>query len=125
MQADPASSAAAEFSATAVPELPAKSAADDLRATGVIHPVVVTPALPTKDAGRAWDVLVVNASHTPMARLSPLGRDSRIEPYTSNTSNTFMGHDTSLVPKACMTSHSRYTPSSSHSSMESETHYAR
>lgn len=125
VQADPASGAAAEFSATAVPELPAKSASDDLPATGVIHPAVVTPPLPTEDASRAWDVLEVNASHAPMARLSPMARESRLEPRTCNTSNPSTGCDSSFGSKACMTSHSRCTASSSHSSMESETHHAR
>lgn len=111
--------------ASAIPELPAKSASDDSLATGVMRPAVVTPAIPAKDESRARDVLAVNASHTPMARLSPMACDSRIEPLTCNTSNTSTGHDTSLGSKACMTSHSGYTASSSHSSMESETHRAR
>lgn len=124
VQGAPAGGAAA-FPASAVPELPAKSASDDSLATDVIRPAVVAPALPTKDVSRAWDVLVVNASHTPIACLSPRARESRIEPHTCNTSNTSTEHDTSLGSEACMTSHSRYTPSSSHSSMESETHHAR
>lgn len=115
----------AAFPASAIPELPAKSASDDSLATGVIRPAVVTPALPTKDASRAWDVLVVDASHTPVACISPMARDSRFVPLTCNTSKTSTGHDTSLGSKAWMTSHSRHTPSSSHSSMESETHHAR
>lgn len=121
VQAAPASGTAA-FPASPIPELPAKSASDDSLATDVIHPAVVTPPLPTKDASRVWDVLVVNASDTPMARLSPV---ARIEPLTCNTSNTSTGSDASVGSKACMASHSRITPSSSHSSMESETHHAR
>ncbi len=124
VSAAPAGGTAA-FPASAVPELPAKSASDDSLATGVIRPAVVTPPLPTKDASRAWDVLAVNASHTPVACISPMARDSRFVPLTCNTSNTSTGWDSSVGSKACMTSHSRYTPSSSHSSMESETHHAR
>lgn len=123
VQAAPASGAAA-FRKTDVPELPAKSASDDSLATGVIRPAVVTPPLPTKDASRAWDVLVVNASHTPVACISPMARDSRFVPLTCNTSNTSTGCDSSVGSKACMTSHTRNTASSSHSSMESETHHA-
>lgn len=124
VRAAPASGTAA-LPASPIPELPAKSASDDSLATDVIRPAVVTPPMDTGDATYARDVLVVNASHTAMACLSTLGRDSRIEPRTSNTSNTSTGHDTSLGSKACMTSHSRYTASSAHSSMESETHHAR
>lgn len=124
VEAAPASGTAA-LPASPILELPAKSASDDLPATGVIHPARVTPPLPTKDASRARDLLAVNASHTPKERLSPMARDSRIEPLSGNTSTTSMGHDSSLGSKACMTSHSRYTASSSHSFMESETHQAR
>ncbi len=124
VQAAPASSAAA-FPASPIPELPAKSASDDSPATDVIRPAVVTSPMHTRDVAHARDVLVVNASHTATACLSPLGHDSRIESRTCNTSNTSKGHDTSVGSKACMTSHSRHTPSSSRSSMESETHHAR
>ncbi len=124
VQAAPASGAAASRK-TDVPELPAKSASDDSLATGVIRPAVVTPPLPTKDASRAWDVLVLNASHTPVACISPMARDSRFVPLACNTSNTSTGCDSSVGSKACMTSHTRNTASSSHSSMESETHHAR
>lgn len=124
VQAAPASGAAA-FPASPLPELPAKSASDDSLATDVIRPAVVTPPMRTRDVTHTRDVLVVNASHATMACLSPLGRDSRIEPRTCNTSKTSTGHDTSLGSKAFMTSHSRHTPSSSHPSRESETHNAR
>lgn len=124
VQAAPASGAAA-FRTTDVPELPAKSASDDSLAPGVRRPGVVTPPLPTKDASRAWDVLGVNASHTPMACISPMARDSRFVPLTCNTSNTSTGCDSSVGSKACMPSHTRNTASLSHSSMESETHHAR
>lgn len=123
-QAAPDSGTAA-LPASPIPELPAKSASDDSLATGVIRPAVVTPPMHTRDVTHTRDVLVVNASHATMACLSPLGRDSRIEPLTCNTSSTSTGPDTSLGSKACMTFQSRYTPSSSHSSMESETHHAR
>ena len=125
VQFAPASGAAAGIHASSIPELPAKIASDNSLTTGVIRPAVVTPPMHTRDVTHTRDVLVVNASHATMACLSPLGRDSRIEPRTCNTSKTSTGHDTSLRSKACMTSHSRYTPSSSHSSMESETHHAR
>ncbi|MBY4108182.1 hypothetical protein HQO82_11955 [Rhodococcus fascians] len=60
-QGAPAIEVAAELRATAVPELPAKSASDDLTATGVIHPAVVTPPLPAKDAKiRYWDTYDAN-----------------------------------------------------------------
>ena len=124
VQAAPASGTAA-LPASPIPELPAKSASDDSLATDVIRPAVVTPPMHTRDVTHTRDALVVNASHTTMACLSPLGRDSRFEPRTCNTSNTSTGCDTSLGSKACMTFHSRYTRSSSHSSMESETHHAR
>ena len=124
VQAAPASGAAA-FPASPVPELPAKSASDDSLATDVIRPAVVRPPMHTWDVANTRDVLVVNASHTAMACLSPLGRESRLVPLTCDTSNTSTGCDSSVGSKACMPSHSRYTPSSSHSSMESETHHAR
>lgn len=124
VQADPASGTGA-FPGSPIPELPAKSASDDSLATDVIRPAVVTPPMHTRDVTHTRDALVVNAFHTTMACLSPLGPDSRIEPLTCNTSNISTGHDSSLGSKACMTSHSRHTPSSSHSSMESETHDAR
>jgi hypothetical protein len=124
VQAAPTSAPAAGIPASAIPELPAKCASDDSLATGVMRPAVVTPAIPGKYESRVRDVLVVNASHTPMARLSPMARDSRMVPLTGNTSNPSAGCDSSLGSKACMTFHSRYTASSSHSSMESETHHA-
>lgn len=124
VQAAPASGTAA-LPASPIPELPAKSASDDSRAPDVICPAVVPPPMHTRDVTHTRDVLEVKASHTTMACLSPLGRDSRIRPRTRNTTNTCTGHDTSLGSKACMTSHSRYTPNSSHASMESETHHAR
>ena len=124
VQAAPASGTAA-LPASPIPELPAKSASDDSLATDVIRPAVVKHPMRTRDVTRTRDSLVVNTSHATMACLSPLGRDSRIEPNICNTSNTSTGCDSSLGSKACMTSHSRYTPSSSHSSMESETHHAR
>ena len=124
VQAAPASGTAA-LPASPIPELPAKSASDESQATDVIRPAVVRPPMHTRDVTRTRDVSVVDASHTAMAYLSPLGRHSRIEPRTCNTSNTSTGCDTSLGSKACMTPHSRYTASSSHSSMESETHHAR
>ncbi|NIL90808.1 hypothetical protein RhoFasSB10_03142 [Rhodococcus fascians] len=115
----------AAFPASAIPELPAKSASDDSLATDVIRPAVVTPPLPTKDASRARDLLAINASHTPKERLSPMAHNSRIEPLTCNASSTSTGHDSSLGSTACKTSRTRHTPSSSHSSMESEAHHAR
>lgn len=124
VQAAPASGTGA-FPASPIPELPAKSPSDDSLATDVIRPAVVTPPIHTRDVTHTRDALVVNASHTTMACISPLERDSRIEPLTCNASSTSTGHDSSLGSKACMTSHSRYTASSSHSSMESETHHAR
>ena len=124
VQAAPASGAAA-FPASPVPELPAKSASDDSLATGVIHPAVAIPPMPAKVESQARDVLLVNASHATMARLSPMARDSRIAPLTCNSPDPFTGCDSSLGSKACMTSHTRNTASSSHSSMESETHHAR
>lgn len=123
-QAAPTSGTAA-LPASPIPELPAKSASDDSLAAGVVRPAVVTPPMHTRDVTHARDVLVVNASHTATACISPLGRDSRIEPLTCNSSNTSTGYDTSFGSKACMRSHSRYTPSSSHSSVESETRDAR
>lgn len=124
VQAAPASGAAA-FPASPLPELPAKSASDDSLATGVIHPAVAIPPMPAKVESQARDVLLVNASHATMARLSPMARDSRIAPLTCNSPDPFTGCDSSLGSKACMTSHTRNTASSSHSSMESETHHAR
>lgn len=124
VQADPASGTGA-FPASPIPELPAKSASDDSLATDVIRPAVVTPPMHTRDVTHTRDALVVNASLTTMACLSPLGRDSRIAPLTCNSPNASTGCDSSLGSKACMTSDSRYTASSSRSSMESETHHAR
>ena len=124
VQAAPASGTAA-LPASPMPELPAKSASDDSLATGVKHPAVAIPPMPAKDESQARDVLLVNAFHATMERLSLMARDSRIAPLTCNSPNTFTGCDSSLGSKACMTSHTRNTASSSHSSMESETHHAR
>ena len=62
VQANPASGTGA-FPASPIPELPAKSAADDSLATDVIRPAVVTPPMHARDVTRARDALVVNASH--------------------------------------------------------------
>lgn len=68
VQAAPVSGSAA-LPAGPIPELPAKSASDDSLATDVIRPAVVTPPMHTRDVTHTRDVLVVNASHAPMARI--------------------------------------------------------